>query len=89
MAPEPESSIQAAHERQVPDDLLQKLHEATERFHAAKKAMEDAMGTQEYSHQQTIDQAAGEVRAAESAMEEISLQIHGTLKPAPQATPNH
>ncbi len=89
MAAEPESSIEAAHERRVPDDLLQRLHAATERFHAAKKAMEDAMGTEEYSHQQTIDRATEEVRAAERAMEEISSLIHGSLKPPPPVTPNH
>jgi hypothetical protein len=89
MEAESESSIQAAHDRQVPDDLLQKLHVATERFHAAKKDMEDAMGTEDYSHQQTIDRAADELRAAEREVEEISLQIHGSLKPPPPETPNH
>jgi len=89
MEGETESSVEAARERQIPDELLQKLHESTERFHQAKKSLEDAMGNSEYQHQQTIDRATDDLRAAEREVEAISMQIHGSLKPPPPITPNH
>ena len=89
MEVESQSSIEAAHERRVPDELLQKLHAATERFHEAKKSLDEAMANSEYQHQQTIDRATDDMRAAEREVEEISLQIHSSLKPPPPASPNH
>jgi protein subunit release factor A len=82
-------SIAAAHERQVPEAMLQKLHEATERFHQAKKSLDAANAASEFNHQHSIDKAAEEFRTAEREVEEITLQIHGSLKPPPLVTPGH
>jgi hypothetical protein len=86
---EPKSSVEAAHERQVPNELLQKLHLATVRFHAAKKVVDAAMDSTEMGHEATIERATEELRAAEHEVEQISLQIHGALKPPPVISRDH
>ena len=83
------SAIEAAHARQIPEELLQKLHDATERFHQAKKSLDTATSASEFHHQQSIDKATEELRTAERQVEEITMQIHGSLKPPPPVTPNH
>jgi DNA polymerase III delta prime subunit len=88
MAESPESSVEQAHNRRLPDDLLQKLHAATERFHQAKKNLDLAMGSEDYSHQHTIDQATSELKNAEREVESISMEIHSTLKPPPGTEQN-
>ena len=78
-----ESTVEAARERRISDDLLQKLHLATERFHQAKRLLEGASGEMQYSHQQHIDQANDDMRSAEREVEEITREIHSALKPPP------
>lgn len=89
MESESKSSIEAAEERKIPEDLLQKLHAATERFHRAREAMEKSVGDAEYSHQQRIDQATEQMRVAEREVEEITMRIHGSLTPPPPIEPSH
>jgi predicted nucleic acid-binding Zn-ribbon protein len=81
MASEAGDTIKAAEGQKVPDNLLQRLHEANERFHAAKQQLEHATGDSEYSHQQRIDQAEEQLRLAEREVEQVTLEIHGSLKP--------
>jgi hypothetical protein len=86
---EPKSSVEQAQERQVPDELLQKLHAATERFHAAKKVLDSAMDDSEIDHLQGVDRATEDVRAAEREVEQITMQIHGSLRPPPGPAQSH
>ena len=81
MATESNESVQATADRKVRDDLLEKLHQANQRFHDAKKQLEAVMDDSEYSHQQRIDHAEDELRLAEREVEQVTLEIHGTLKP--------
>ena len=43
---------------QVPQELMQQLHEATERFHAARQELEHWMEASEFRHQERLSQAA-------------------------------
>ncbi len=83
MEPEAGDTIKSAEKQKVPDDLLQKLHQANERFHAAKLQLEKASGDSELSHQKGLDKAEEEVRLAEREVEQVTLEIHGSMKPTP------
>ena len=60
----------------VPDDVMQRLHEANERFHEAglRLADGDRMGFAERRD------AANAVRAAERELEDIEQRIHDLLR---------
>jgi polyhydroxyalkanoate synthesis regulator phasin len=88
METEPGDSIQSAEDRKVPEELLQKLHLATQEFHAVKQELENVTADAEFSHQQRLDQLQEKLRKAEREVEQVSMQIHGTLK-TPPIEPNH
>jgi hypothetical protein len=69
----------------VPEDLLKQLHDANTRLHAARIALEQAMDDSEPDHQKRVNASNVELEAAERAVEEISLRVHGSLKAPPQA----
>jgi hypothetical protein len=89
MAIDSEPAADQAHDRQVPDALLQKLHDATERFHAAKKLLDLAMDSSELGHGTTVERATNDLRTAEREVEQITMLIHGTLKQPPSKDQNH
>ena len=66
----------------VPDDLVRKLHDANEEFHAARQHLEDAMHSTLPRHQHRLDEAGDHLRRAEQQLEETSEQIIQTLPPA-------
>jgi hypothetical protein len=89
MASEPDQSVKAVEDRMVPDDLLQKLHQANLRFHDAKLQLDAAMVGSEFRHQDRVDQAEEELRLAERDVEQVTMEIHGALKPPPAVEPKH
>jgi DNA anti-recombination protein RmuC len=81
MAFEAEKSAALPEDHKVPADLLQMLHAANEQFHRAKQLLEAALADTEYQHQQKIDQAEEQLRAAEREVEKVTTEIQGALKP--------
>jgi hypothetical protein len=63
----------------VPEQLMKRLHDATEHFHECKMLLEQAMDSSEYRHQERINTAAERLREAESQVEAIEEQIHQAL----------
>jgi hypothetical protein len=64
---------------QVPEALMQQLHQATDRFHAARQELERWMEASEYRHQERISAAAQGLREAEREVEEIEQRISELL----------
>ena len=89
MPSEPDQSVKAVEDRMVPDELLQKLHQANVRFHDAKQQLEAVMVDTEFGHQARIDNAEQELRQAERDVEQVTMEIHGALKPPPAVEPKH
>jgi hypothetical protein len=82
------SSIKTAEEKKVPDELLQKLHQANQQFHQAKQVLEATMGDDQMDHQKRFDLAEEQLRVAEREVEKITMEIQGSLKP-PAVEPKH
>jgi chromosome segregation ATPase len=59
----------------VPDELMEQLHHATERFHACRQDLERSMSSSEYRHQERINAAEEQLRKAEREMEELDERI--------------
>jgi polyhydroxyalkanoate synthesis regulator phasin len=83
-----ESSIKAAEDRKVPDDLLQRLHAANQQLHQAKQVMEQVLADSELDHQKRVEAAEEQFRIAERDVEKITMEIQGALKP-PAAEQKH
>ena len=69
----------------LPDELMNRLHEANEHLHQARKKLDgvDMLGTEESKA------AATELRAAEQELEDITREIDGRLpKDAPSPPAN-
>jgi chromosome segregation ATPase len=64
---------------QVPAELMQQLHQATDRFHAAREELERWMEASEYRHQERITAAGEQLREAEREVEEIERRISELL----------
>ena len=64
---------------QVPEELMQQLHHATDHFHDARAELERWMDASEYRHQQRIDAAGERLREAEREVEEIERRISDLL----------
>jgi chromosome segregation ATPase len=62
----------------IPDELIQQLHDATERFQRARQELEHSMAGSDYRHQQRIDQAGDRLREAERDLERIDSAIKNT-----------
>jgi hypothetical protein len=63
----------------VPDELLQQLQKANERFHAAKESLERTSGDSEYDHGQHVEDRLTDVRKIEQEIEELSKKIQEIL----------
>jgi hypothetical protein len=59
----------------VPDDRLEKLHEAIRRFHDARRHLEEAMASTDYDHIAHVTAAENEVRDAEREVEEREKEV--------------
>ena len=59
----------------VPDELMQRLHDAMARFHAAREDLERSMAGTEYRHQERVDLAGDRLHQAERELEEIDEAI--------------
>jgi hypothetical protein len=64
---------------QVPDELLQKLHQATDHFHESKEGLEKAMDKPDYEHQERVDAAGEALRKAERELEDVEKEIREVL----------
>lgn len=78
----PAPPSQTSHQR-VPDELLQKLHEANQRLHESKEHLERQMAGTEYRHQERVDEAENRFRSAEREVEEVTKQIEPYVTPPP------
>lgn len=63
----------------VPDDLLQQLQNANERFRAAKRELERTTADSEYDHGEHVEARLGDLRKIEQEIEEISRKIEEIL----------
>src|SRR5205823_3412449 len=77
----PADRVMPAPASQVPPELMQQLHDATERFHAAMQELERWMSASEYRHQERVAAAEEELRQAEHAIEQIEDRIKQVLSP--------
>ena len=65
---------------QVPEELIQRLHDATERLRAARLELEHWMAASEYRHQERVNIAEDRFRQAERELEEIDREISDALQ---------
>jgi hypothetical protein len=63
----------------VPDELLQQLQNANERFRTAKENLEHATGDSEYDHGQHVEDRLSDLQKIEREIEEISKNIQEIL----------
>ncbi len=63
----------------MPDELMEKLRQATGHFHDSRKGLEQAMDTPEYEHQTRVEAAHDQVRQAEHELEAIEDEISKRL----------
>jgi len=80
MSDEKSDAVKDAGDRQLPAELLQRLHEATQRLHSARQGRESADDLVENDHQKRVDLAGGELNAAEKAVEEITMEIQKAMQ---------
>jgi len=76
----------------VPNELMDQLHQANDHFHKARENLEAQMKAVENNHQERVNIAAENVRAAEVEVEEISERIGQELrsqKPGELGEPRH
>ena len=71
----------------VPDELIDELHGANQKFHEARVHLEEQMDGTEHRHQERVDAAASDVREAEQKLEAVSDQISQTLHADPANPP--
>jgi hypothetical protein len=76
----------------VPDQLMDDLHKANQRFHAARVELEHQMDGSEQSHQERVSAASEGVQAAEREVEAVTEQIgkslHGKEVQIPKTDPD-
>ncbi|MDB5293030.1 MAG: hypothetical protein JWL69_4271 [Phycisphaerales bacterium] len=73
----PPTRLQAdAAREKVPDELVNQLHDANERFHSAKEQLEEVMDDSEYDHQTRVQAGTDKLRDAEREVEEVTEKIH-------------
>ena len=77
--PQPPDAAVQAQNAQVPEALMQKLHDANTRFHNARSHLEETMGGSQYRHQERVNQSEDEFRQAEREVEEIEKEIRQFL----------
>jgi hypothetical protein len=77
---QPPIQLPKVESQQVPEDLLQRLHDANQHFHAAKENLTKEMDKPEYRHEERVDRAGNEIREAEREVEEITAKISDALE---------
>lgn len=65
----------ASHAERIPDELMQRFHDANVRFHESRQRLEESMAGSEYRHVQRVEAAHDEIRQAERAVEEVEQEI--------------
>lgn len=63
----------------VPEELLKKVAEARERFHASREELEKAMADSEYDHGRHVKDRYAELRKAETELEELTEKVQEIL----------
>ena len=63
----------------VPDELMDRLHRATDRFHESREHLEAALAGSEFRHQDRVNAAGEELREAEREIERIENEIRAIL----------
>jgi hypothetical protein len=63
----------------IPDDLLQRLHDANHRFHQGKDLLERTMDGSEFRHQERVDAASRQLQQVQLDLEQITHQIQQFL----------
>ena len=58
---------------------MQKLRDATTRFHAAREQLDFAMGDSQYRHQERVNEKESEFQKAEKALEEVNEEIRKAI----------
>jgi len=64
----------------IPEELLQQLQSAQERFHASKQALEKSMADADYDHGQHVTDRMEGVRKIEQEMEDLTEKIQEILR---------
>ena len=64
----------------IPDELIQRFHDATERFQAARQELERSLSGSEYRHQERVDLAGDRLRRVERELEQIDEAIKETWR---------
>jgi len=67
----------------VPDELMDRLHRANERFHVSRQDLERWMDSWEFRHQERVDAAEEQFRQAEREVEDVTEQIRRVLANGP------
>jgi hypothetical protein len=67
------------YELRVPDELIDRLHHATDRFHESRAHLEAAMNGSDFRHQERVNAAGEELRQAEREIERIEDEIRTIL----------
>lgn len=64
----------------IPEELMQRLHDAMARFHTARQELERSLSNTEYRHQERVDLAGDHLRQAERELEQIDEFIKSALR---------
>jgi predicted phage gp36 major capsid-like protein len=64
----------------VPDELMNRLHEANQHLHEARLGVERAMEGAEYRHQERLDAAEEHLRQVAGEFEQIDQAIKAALQ---------
>jgi predicted nucleic acid-binding Zn-ribbon protein len=64
----------------IPNELLQQLHAANERFHHSRRELERWMDASEYRHQERVTKAEANLHDAERDVQAIEERIKKLLE---------
>lgn len=59
----------------IPDELMQRFHDANARFHESRARLDVATAGVEYRHEERVGAALNEIRQAERVVEEVEGEI--------------
>jgi hypothetical protein len=65
----------------IPEELMLRLHEATEGLYAARHDVERAMAGFDYRHQERVNQAEHRFHETEHRLEQLDQEIDHLLHP--------
>jgi hypothetical protein len=64
----------------VPEELLQQLHEAHQRFHQSKQELEKQMADSDYDHSEHVKQRMDDVQKIEREVEALNEKVQEILR---------